>query len=48
LWLAQRFPGRCWLTVELHRGADDASRLAHLLDLAACSGMLAVAAAIFH
>jgi error-prone DNA polymerase len=26
-WIAARFPGRAYVTVELHRGADDAQRL---------------------
>jgi len=29
-WLKERFPGRCWLAVELHRGPDDDTRLATL------------------
>src|SRR5690242_8077890 len=29
-WLKARFPGRCWLAVELHRGPDDDARLAAL------------------
>jgi len=29
-WIASRFPDRGWLAVELHRGADDATRLARL------------------
>ena len=29
-WITSRFPDRCWLAVELHRGPDDAGRLAKL------------------
>ncbi|WP_458069775.1 error-prone DNA polymerase [Rhodanobacter sp. BL-MT-08] len=29
-WVTSRFPDRCWLAVELHRGADDAARLSQL------------------
>jgi error-prone DNA polymerase len=29
-WLKARFPDRCWLAVELHRGPDDDARLASL------------------
>ncbi|MGN6282028.1 PHP domain-containing protein, partial [Frateuria sp.] len=29
-WLKRRFPDRCWLAVELHRGPDDDARLAAL------------------
>jgi len=37
-WLAERFPGRCWLAVELHNGPDDARQMAMLRALAdACS-----------
>jgi len=47
-WLAARFPGRCWLAVELHCGPDDAGRLARLLELAKASGLPAVAAGDAH
>ncbi|MGA4635968.1 error-prone DNA polymerase [Pseudomonas solani] len=47
-WLRARFPGRLWLAVELHRGADDASRLARLQALAAELGIPAVAAGDVH
>lgn len=47
-WLRERFPGRLWLAVELHRGADDASRLARLQALAAELGIPAVAAGDVH
>ncbi|MCU9948310.1 error-prone DNA polymerase [Pseudomonas sp. PDM13] len=47
-WLRACFPGRLWLAVELHRGADDASRLARLQALAAELGIPAVAAGDVH
>ncbi|WCD83413.1 error-prone DNA polymerase [Pseudomonas sp. TUM22785] len=47
-WLRERFPGHLWLAVELHRGADDASRLARLQALAAELGIPAVAAGDVH
>ncbi|MGY3299794.1 error-prone DNA polymerase [Pseudomonas sp. TE6288] len=34
-WLQPLFDGRLWLAVHLHRGADDAQRLAHLRALGA-------------
>ncbi len=48
LWLKARFAGRCWLTIELQRGADDAARLGRLLALAARCGVPAVAAGDVH
>ncbi len=47
-WLAERFPGRAWLAVELHCGADDAARLAGLLAFAAETGLVPVAAGDVH
>ena len=47
-WLRERFPQRCWLAVELHRGASDALRLAHCLELASQCGLPAVAAGDVH
>ena len=47
-WLHGRFPGRCWLAVELHRGPDDASRLATLQALATTLGLPAVASGDVH
>ncbi len=47
-WLRERFPGRCWLAVELHRGPDDAARLARLQALAAALGLPAVATGDVH
>jgi len=47
-WLRDRFPGRCWLAVELHRGPDDDARLARLQALAAQLGLPAVASGDVH
>ncbi len=47
-WVAATFPGRSWLAVELHRGPDDAARLAALQRLAATLGLPAVAAGDVH
>ena len=47
-WLAQRFPGRIWLAVELHSGPDDAARLAALQALAEACGMPCVASGDVH
>jgi error-prone DNA polymerase len=47
-WLAARFPGRAWIGVELHAGADDRGRLQRLLELARQSGLPAVAAGDVH
>ncbi|MCM8595777.1 MAG: error-prone DNA polymerase [Candidatus Accumulibacter sp.] len=47
-WLAERFPGRAWLAVELHCGPDDATRLATLRELARASHLPAVAAGDVH
>ncbi|MCY1338790.1 Error-prone DNA polymerase [compost metagenome] len=47
-WLRERFPDRLWLGVELHRGADDAGRLAQLLALAERQGIPAVACGDVH
>ncbi|MGY4515144.1 error-prone DNA polymerase [Lysobacter sp. HA18] len=32
-WLAERFPSRCWIAVELHRGPDDAARTRQLQEI---------------
>ncbi len=48
LWLQQCFPDRLWLAVELHQGADDASRLANLLALAERLGIPPVATGDVH
>ncbi|KFN41350.1 error-prone DNA polymerase [Arenimonas oryziterrae] len=47
-WLRDRFPQRTWLAVELHRGADDPTRLADLLALADRLRLPAVAAGDAH
>lgn len=47
-WLRARFPGRLWLAVELHRGPDDARRLAQLQALAASLEIAPVAAGDVH
>jgi error-prone DNA polymerase len=38
-WLAAWFPGRCWLGISLHHGADDARRLQRLLATARTAGL---------
>ncbi len=48
LWLRERFAGRIWLGVELHRRADDAARLARGLELAARCALPATAAGDVH
>ena len=47
-WLADRFPGRCWIAVELHAGPDDAARLAQLRALGAAAGLPLTAAGDVH
>jgi error-prone DNA polymerase len=47
-WLAERFPGRAWLAVELHCGTDDAARLDALVACAAAAGLTPVAAGDVH
>jgi len=47
-WLAGRFPGRAWLAVELHCGADDRAQLAGRLALAQAAGLPAVACGDVH
>ncbi len=47
-WLQQRFPQRCWLAVELHRGPDDVARQAQLLALADTLGLPALASGDAH
>jgi error-prone DNA polymerase len=47
-WLHACFPGRAWVAVELHRGADDAAWLAQLRALCRRSGVPAVAAGDVH
>ncbi len=47
-WLAERFPGRAWLAVELFAGGDDAARLAELEALGSTLGLPRVAAGDVH
>ncbi|MEO5559431.1 MAG: PHP domain-containing protein, partial [Dokdonella sp.] len=47
-WVVQHFHGRAWLAVELHRGPDDAARLAALRNLAAQHDLPLVAAGDVH
>ncbi len=47
-WLHALFQGRLWLAVELHRGPDDARRLAQLEALADSLGIPTVAAGDVH
>jgi len=47
-WLAERFPGRLWVAVELLCGPDDAGELARLHGLAAAAGLPLVAAGDVH
>ncbi|GAB1596952.1 error-prone DNA polymerase [Lysobacter sp. PAGU 2638] len=47
-WLAQRFPSRCWMAVELHCGPDDAARLQAVRDAARELGLRCVASGDVH
>ena len=47
-WLAERFPSRCWIAVELHCGADDAARLRQLRALGDTLGLRCVASGDVH
>ncbi len=47
-WLAERFPGRAWLAVELHCGPDDRGRLARLSELGKTARLPLVAAGDVH
>jgi error-prone DNA polymerase len=47
-WLKERFPGRCWLAVELHHGPDDDTRLAALRALGERLALPLVAAGDVH
>jgi DNA-directed DNA polymerase III PolC len=47
-WLKELFPHRAWIAVELHRGADDARRLAELRQLGGTVGLPLVAAGDVH
>ena len=47
-FLASCFPGSAYIAVELHRGEDDAARIAALEEIARASGMRCVAAGDAH
>lgn len=47
-WLAERFPSRCWIAVELHRGPDDAARLRCLRSLGQALDLPCVASGDVH
>jgi error-prone DNA polymerase len=47
-WLAKNFPGRAWIAVELHRGADDRIRLSRLAELSGETSLRLVAAGDVH
>ena len=47
-WLAERFPGRVWIAVELHAGPDDAFRLETLQALGEACGLPLVASGDVH
>ncbi len=47
-WLAERFPGRAWIAVELHAGADDSAMLTEWQALGANCGLPLVAAGDVH
>lgn len=47
-FVQQRFGGSAWIAVELHRGVDDAQRLASLIKLSRISGMPLVATGDVH
>jgi len=47
-WLAERFPGRAWITAELHCEAGDRAKLESLRTLGRASGLPLVAAGDVH
>ena len=47
-WIAQTFPARAWIAVELHRGPDDAHQLAQLTTLSETTGLPLVATGDVH
>jgi error-prone DNA polymerase len=47
-WLRESFADRCWIAVELHRGAADARRLALLRELSVAMGIPMVASGDVH
>ncbi len=48
LWIAERFPRRAWIAVELHCSANDRSRLNALQEISGYSGLPLVAAGDVH
>ncbi|MEP7070172.1 MAG: PHP domain-containing protein, partial [Usitatibacter sp.] len=47
-WVANRFQGNAWIGIELHRGADDAARIAGVEVIGARLGLTCVAAGDVH
>jgi error-prone DNA polymerase len=47
-WLREQFPQRCWIAVELHRAAEDASRLSQLQNCGTSMNIPLVAAGDVH
>src|SRR5471032_233494 len=47
-WVARQFPGNAWIAIELHRGPDDARRVASLEAIGAEIGLTCVAAGDVH
>ena len=47
-WLAEHFPGKAWIAVELHCGPSDRAKLDSLSKLSAASGLPLVAAGDVH
>ena len=47
-WLADRFPGRAWIALELHAGPDDAAKLEEVEALGEQCGLPLVAAGDVH
>src|SRR5512142_1586944 len=47
-WIRDRFPGRAWIAVELHRAGDDEARIADLEALGDRVGLACVAAGDVH
>ena len=47
-WLAERFPSRCWIAVELHCGPDDDGRMRQLEAIGARLGLPCVASGDVH
>jgi error-prone DNA polymerase len=47
-WIASRFPGACYVGIELHRGSDDRGRIEQLEAMAREAGIPCVAAGDIH